>query len=639
MSFFDGLVTPDPPEPEPPQRQERHLARYVPPKGNELAPPQNQFVPALLEHIVEVGRGTDARVVLRGWEVWRHSVTMRLGVFLSRITMGGSPRHPASGGAVASGLRFGLLLGDGRRVTTLDDDARTSTPGGGPPRPILSAQPGMGGGYHYDIALHLSQLPPEGGLRLVVEWPDEGIPETATELDAAAVRAAAERAHEVWPDLDPDLDPSLGRGLAPTPPPGRSPVPNPASPSILKPPPMPSAMRPPGPVPMPMPGPTPMPAPRPASWHGSVPADVRAAYVSAAGQAAAAPSPPNTPPPMDRGDWEEMGRNGMRDVALVRARLTHGADPLVSHGDDGTLLHVMAEAGSVDVLEELARWVGDVDVVAEWTHETPLWRAVCHGRADNVAVLLAAGADPWRPVILGRSAGALARWTKMARLFEELPGYVPPTDTERAEQAEADRQADVFYEEEYYSISVAFVAGLDEDEVIRRLGGDPARCPVLDLDTNPGPFGTGPGGFDPNDRENAERFLGIRVVPGGCVVVQPQSYRASSPAVVTQLSPGTRAYGLHISGVKGTYGHLAVDGVSVRGEEIGRTAHGDSSDGHWLYRFWDADPEGVVGRDKLEAYQLAYAAAEAGVTITNASQVAGPPNRWLELSPTSPLLA
>ncbi|MEU8140038.1 ankyrin repeat domain-containing protein [Streptodolium elevatio] len=351
------------------------------------------------------------------------------------------------------------------------------------------------------------------------------------------------------------------------------------------------------------------------------------------------PDPPALLPERARGDWEGMGRNGFRDAELVRTRLEHGADPTERRPEGDTLLHVIAEYGTSDVLAEMAARADDVDVVAQWTGETPLWKAVCQGNAENVAVLLGSGADPWRPVLSGRSAGSIARWTEMAPLFEELPGYVPPSDAERAEQAEADRQAEVFYEEEYYVFSATFVAALGEDEVIRRLGGDPARCPVLDLDSAPVPSGTGPQGSDPQDRDNAERFLGIRAVPGGCVVVQPQGSRAGSSAVVAALSPGTRAYGIYLSHIKGTYGHLAVDGVDVRHEEIGRSAYDGSPDGHWLYRFWDADPRGVVGRDKWEAYQLAYAAAEAGVTITSASQVAGPPNLWIELPPGSVLLA
>lgn len=44
----------------------------------------------------------------------------------------------------------------------------------------------------------VSPLPPPGPLTLYVVWPDGGIPETAVELDAAAVLDAAANAEAVW---------------------------------------------------------------------------------------------------------------------------------------------------------------------------------------------------------------------------------------------------------------------------------------------------------------------------------------------------------------------------------------------------------------------------------------------------------
>lgn len=43
-------------------------------------------------------------------------------------------------------------------------------------------------------------LPPAGPLRFVVSWPEAGVEEAVTELDAALVRAAAERATILWPE-------------------------------------------------------------------------------------------------------------------------------------------------------------------------------------------------------------------------------------------------------------------------------------------------------------------------------------------------------------------------------------------------------------------------------------------------------
>ncbi|WP_327328642.1 hypothetical protein OG735_10580 [Streptomyces sp. NBC_01210] len=45
---------------------------------------------------------------------------------------------------------------------------------------------------------------------------------------------------------------------------------------------------------------------------------------------------------------------------------------------------------------------------------------------------------------------------------------------------------------------------------MRLLGGDLAQSPVLVLDAEPGPHGTGPGGFDPYDYDLAERTKAAR---------------------------------------------------------------------------------------------------------------------------------
>jgi hypothetical protein len=100
------------------------------------------------------------------------------------------------------------------------------------------------------------------------------------------------------------------------------------------------------------------------------------------------------------------------------------------------------------------------------------------------------------------------------------------------------------------------------------------------------------------------------------------------------LSAGTRAYGIFVCFVSGSSGRLAVDGADALREEIGRSVHTASPEGHWLYRFWDWGLESEM----WPAYELAYAAYMAGVTVTDAAQVTGPPNRWVELPENSPLL-
>ncbi|MFJ8746945.1 hypothetical protein ACIRL2_47355 [Embleya sp. NPDC127516] len=86
--------------------------------------------------------------------------------------------------------------------------------------------------------------------------------------------------------------------------------------------------------------------------------------------------------------------------------------------------------------------------------------------------------------------------------------------------------------------------------------------------------------------------------------------------------------------VSGSSGHLAVDGVRSLDEEIGRSVHDLSPEGHWLHRFWDRGLEPGM----WPACELAYAAFMGGVTIYEAAQVTGPPNRWVEIPLESPLL-
>lgn len=424
--------------------------------------------------------------------------------------------------------------------------------------------------------LHLSQLPPDGELLLVTEWPAEGVPETRTVFDATRLRAAAAGVVEVWPGRQPQAavrdgehPGSLGAEAAP------------------------SCSRAPS-DPQPKPHPT---ALRPAPIAG-------------------------------RADWQGMGYDGWGDPELIRSRLAAGADP---QDPVERPLHRVAGRGAEESVTELARLAGDVDALDE-EGRTPLWEAVARGRADNAAALLAAGADAWTPRVAGRSPGSLALTTELAPLFADLPGAVRPDPERVAAQRAADEQARVFRGVHTEGLAVAFVAGVDEEEVIRRLGADPARVPVLDLDAEPGPYGTGPDGFDPYGPQ-AGWFLGVSGVPGGCLLTHPGGHLAASPAVLAAVSPGGRAYGVYFNPKGGTFGSLSVDGGAVHHEEIGLIARADSPEGFWLHRFWQWGPYG----DMYGTGSLAYACDRAGLPITDPGPLLGPPRRWVELPTDSPL--
>ena len=114
----------------------------------------------------------------------------------------------------AEQLLFGVELADGRRASNVPGEAH---PFGQPgDRDALVLSPGGGGGGQLvaDQDWWMSPLPPAGPLRLVVRCDLLGLPETVTELDGAAVRAAAAEVVTLWPWVSPqEVEP-------PTPPPG-----------------------------------------------------------------------------------------------------------------------------------------------------------------------------------------------------------------------------------------------------------------------------------------------------------------------------------------------------------------------------------------------------------------------------------
>ncbi|MFI9051247.1 ankyrin repeat domain-containing protein [Streptomyces sp. NPDC053427] len=574
MKFFEGPTEAGTPA-EPPAGGVV-LCAYEPVEDEDFAP-DHWFVPAQLPQVAEIGAGPDVRIVLTGWEVWPCSVTMRLGVFLRRIR----PQDPShDGGPSAGGLRLGLLLADGRKVTTLDGEAE---PLDGPAGPTLRLSGGTGGAFHCHMELHLSQLPPAGETRLVVAWPDERVPETSTVIDAATLRAAAGDALEIWPDAEPPAPPSAGEEVAGF------------------------------------------------GFASTGP------YEILARPAEADPDEEWSPPAPDRsrGDWEGMTHDGWKDAELVRARLANGAAP-DSTGPDvqETPLHRAAATGSPQAVAELIARAHDVDARDD-EGCTPLWRAVCHGAQENAALLLEAGADAWSPQLGGRSPGRLALTTAMAPLFAGLPGAVPLTDEERAAQRDADDRTAVLQGVETDGVSIAFVPGIDEDEAIRRLGGDPRTCPVSDGEADPD--GVNPDDFDEDweDFEPSEREVGVTGVDGGCVLFQPSWYLLSTDSVLDALSPGTTAYGLYFNPKGGTFGALSRDGRTVLSEEIGQAAFGDDSpDAHWLYRFWNWD----VPKGAWHADAIAYASAMAGLRVMDSAPVDAWPRRWTEIPEDSPLL-
>ncbi|CAM5669180.1 ankyrin repeat domain-containing protein [Streptomyces fumanus] len=575
MGFFDDLVLAEEPVGERPV-----TAQLRPPGPDEgtYSPPVDRFAPALLPRHDVAGAGPETRVLVTGWSVWPRSVTLHLAVF-RKVRRQSAPRGRQSG------LRVGLLLADGRRVTSLDGTVTRAVLIAGPAGTAATEQavglipldPGLHHAHRSlfktDVDLYLPELPPLGETELVVEWPDEGIPETRTPVDAVALHTAAGRAVEVWPGLaEPEPDDRLGwfATMEMSGPPG-----------FLAP-----------------------PLTREQQEAVRRAEEARQRYVP-------------------RADWSGLASQDWADAALVRARLDGGAPPSAAVGwRAATPLHLAAGEGAVEAVSAVLARGAEVDARDEEGH-TPLWYAVRSMDADTVRALIAAGADVWTPQSERWSPGRLLLTTPLAPLVRDLPGAVELSAGEAAAVAAADALIAAFGEEPLWTegLGICFVRGLAEDEVIRRLGADPARCSVADEED---------ASFDPDDYEESLRHVGVLGVagdPGGCVLTQ-DGYLPSDDGVLRAISAGTAAYGVYFNPKGGTFGTLARDGEIVARDEIGIGPHASDPDAYWTFRFWQRRPAFPYGADLL-----AYACAAAGLRITDGRGAADRhgPRRWVPL--------
>ncbi|MEV6523290.1 ankyrin repeat domain-containing protein [Longispora sp. NPDC051575] len=312
---------------------------------------------------------------------------------------------------------------------------------------------------------------------------------------------------------------------------------------------------------------------------------------------------------MVEGNWSGLRWHGHIDVEEVRARLDAGADPHLAHR--ARPLHTAAAYCPPDVVSLLASRVDDVD--AESDGRTALWDAVYARRPDNVRALVAAGADPWRPMMSGWSPGrlSLAGPTPLAAPARH-PGLTP---AETAAAEEGHRLTTAIGDLHSEGDSLACVAGVDAAEAARRLGGTPVE--PAEMDTLWEAWSVA----DWNDIEDEViRYVGITDVPGGCVVLQQQGYLVDSPGILSRLSAGTVCYGMYANPKSGNQGSITRDGRSVG---------------------WDLSPGGLPtagypAEEILASYlyannPVAHCAAHVGIRPTDARPFAGPPDLWLRL--------
>ncbi|MEV0230828.1 ankyrin repeat domain-containing protein [Nonomuraea sp. NPDC050786] len=305
--------------------------------------------------------------------------------------------------------------------------------------------------------------------------------------------------------------------------------------------------------------------------------------------------------------WWVVGHDGWTDLDLIRDRLAAGADPNSGVRIFDKPLHIAAERGSPEVVAELAMHVDDVD--AEHRGRTALWTAVFAGRSDNAQALVAAGADPWRPMMNGWSPGRLSLAGPTPDSFPVPSPEIGLSEAEAAAAAEARRLIPALGDFYYDGLSLACVADVSAAEATARLEATPADDVDIDALYEA-----------PYNVPDADMIVGITDVPGGCVITQPWGYTLSTPGIVKRVSPGTVCYSMYANPKGGRGGYVARDGA-ISGWEP-----------HSAYTISpDALAEEILAAYLYRDRPVAFCCASADLRPADALPITGPPGIWLRL--------
>lgn len=181
------------------------------------AAPPSDVIPGIADLSVDLGRSPDTVVLIEGARAYPQGVLLRLVVrfyethrragrdLIERLNL----HHGRGSLGLAlppGGLRWGVQFADGQKVTSLDESPwAAGVPDGVDPAEWVVDHPVMDSIARPSVFMDtwsrdiwLWPLPPPGGLRLACSWPDRGIAETVTEVDAAVLRQAAERSRPLW---------------------------------------------------------------------------------------------------------------------------------------------------------------------------------------------------------------------------------------------------------------------------------------------------------------------------------------------------------------------------------------------------------------------------------------------------------
>ncbi|UQI45823.1 ankyrin repeat domain-containing protein [Streptomyces sp. HU2014] len=308
-------------------------------------------------------------------------------------------------------------------------------------------------------------------------------------------------------------------------------------------------------------------------------------------------------------DADAQERRECHEEVPQRRDRSQGAD---ATGSSGISHPVMPsgepQAGHADLADHLL----DDDEPKDGT--IALWEVLMDDQPEFVEELVAAGADPWRPVLGGWSPGRLSLAGPTPDLFVVPEGERGLNAAERAAAVEAKRLRAALGDLQGEGLGLVCVAGIDAQEAIRRLDATPVEGGRLHaLQEWP---------WSGEDIDEEMRIVGVTTVPGGCIVTQPWGYVPETPGVQKLLSVGTVCYGMYANAKSGNQGSIARDGV-IEG--------GDLHPGGGPNPYDTLTPEEVLLAYLHQHHAVAHACAWAGLRPTDARAVTGPPDTWVEL--------
>jgi len=204
MAFFESIPQPPPPEPA---RRPRRRPWMQPETVIPGSVPAELLLVRAAAVAVAVG---SVRAYPNGFEFTVH-VRLRRGDEEYSHGMSDPFDWHASGSrgqARDRALRLGILYADGRRTATTS--RRPMLPDGGEAGELVLQQGGSSGSdRRWDGDFWVHPLPPDGPVAFVASWLAHAVTETRAQVQGSAIRAAASRAIELWPD-DPDYEPGGG---------------------------------------------------------------------------------------------------------------------------------------------------------------------------------------------------------------------------------------------------------------------------------------------------------------------------------------------------------------------------------------------------------------------------------------------